>query len=90
MSASDIITAAKDYTSAKVKYVERMTSLTKNPREQLSEFRKRNKPTVILKMKPISGSSGTPNILKNPTKIDQGGKSSLRQKSYPSRIKSNR
>lgn len=67
---SDIITAAKDYNSAQGKYVERMTCMTKNPREQLYEFRKRNKPTVILKMKPLNGSSGTPNMLKQPTKID--------------------
>ena len=44
-----------EYNSAGPK--RQMVNVTKTAREQLQEFRKRNKPTaVILKMKPVSGS----------------------------------
>ena len=74
----------------------RYLSLTKTPREQLNEFKKRNKPTVILKMKPVHTSSastpsGQPIILRQPAvAIDQGGRLSVRQKSNPQTQKINR
>ena len=85
---TDIITAdCGSYISAKQKYIERVTSLTKTPREQLNDFKKRNKPSMIIKMKPLHSGGGDPNIIKKPVAIDQGGKASLRQKSLPHKIK---
>ena len=76
---SDNITAVgASFNSAKQRFIERITNLTKTPREQLSEFKKRNKPAIILKMKPLHSVSGTPNVIMKPVGIDQGGKASLR------------
>ena len=61
---------------AKAKYIEKMTGLTKTPREQLNEFKKRNKPAVILKMKPVNAlssregsASNQPNIINRPIAV---------------------
>jgi len=46
----------------------KVNGMAKTPREQLNEFKKRNRPAVILKMKPVNASSsqGQPNILRKP------------------------
>ncbi len=61
------------YKDAKIKYVSQSNKSAANgggissqtPREQLNEFKKRNRPAVILKMKSVNASStqGQPNIL---------------------------
>ena len=62
------------FEAAKSRYVEKMTGLTKTPREQLNEFKKRNKPAVILKMKPVNPASresgSRPNIIRGPLAVE--------------------
>ena len=62
-----------------------VSNLTKTPREQLNEFKKRNKPAVILKMKPVSGSGEKQSIiLRKPVPAhEQGLKHPARGKSNP-------
>ena len=72
---------------AKRRYIDKLTGgsagLTKTPREQLNDFKKRNKPAVILKMKQVAGSVQSPNILRKPQTIEQ-----VFSKQHPLRNKS--
>ncbi len=65
------------FTDARAKYLQKLQGMTKTPREQLNEYKKRNKPPVILKMKMVSGGShatsasqGQPNILSKPVHVE--------------------
>ena len=85
---TDAITADPgSYISAKQTYIERVMNLNLTPREQLNDFKKRNKPSLIINIKPLQGGGGEPIILRKPVAIDQGGKASLRQKSLPHKVK---
>ena len=44
------------FNDAKAKYLSKVQGMTKTPREQLVEYKKRNKPPVILKMKMLNNS----------------------------------
>ena len=51
------IQTESSFTDAKAKYLSKLQGMTKTPREQLNEYKKRNKPPVILKMKMVNSSA---------------------------------